>query len=302
MTGTIVLPTAGPLTAAAFSGNINTALAALSNMFQSGTAPTTTSTGLASLAGLWWHDTTNKQIKVRNQADTAWITIGTLDETNNLFIPTLNVSQSTYTSTGANTVTKPAWATWAIVELWGAGGSGSRQSNSANPDGGGGGGYIKFLIRTSALNATETLTVGAGGASRTGSNQAGANGGNTTFTIGGSTGATAGGGTGGGTGGAAAGAGGLAFGGTTLNANAIILNYENGATGAGALSPTNATAVVQGGGGGAAGSGTASTPAWLGSGAGGATGTAGAQPGGGGGASTTTSGAGGNGQGRVTFF
>lgn len=85
MTGTIVLPTSGPLTAASFAGSANTALAALSNMFQSATAPTTGSTGLASLAGIWWHDTANNLIKVRNQADSAWITVGTLDETNNLF-------------------------------------------------------------------------------------------------------------------------------------------------------------------------------------------------------------------------
>ena len=281
---------------AAVRADLNSALSAIASTNSGATAPSTT------FAHMLWMDTANNLLKKRNAANTGWIVVGTLDETNNIFIPTLNISQTTYTSTGANTVTKPAWASWAIVELWGAGGSGSRQSTSAAQDGGGGGGYMRFLIRASALNATETLTVGTGGASRSGSNQAGAAGGSTTFTIGGSTGATVGGGSGGGTSGAASGTGGLAFGGTTLNANAILLAYENGATGAGASAPTNATAVIQAGGGGAAGAGTLSTPTWLASGAGGASGAAGAQPGGGGGASTSTSGAGGNGQGRVTFY
>jgi len=57
----------------------------LAKMLPSATAPTTVSTGLASIAGLWWHDTTNGQIKVRDQADTTWVLIGTIDETNKLF-------------------------------------------------------------------------------------------------------------------------------------------------------------------------------------------------------------------------
>lgn len=57
----------------------------LGKMLPSGTAPTTTSTGLTTLSGLWWHDTSNNQIKVRDQADTTWIVIGTIDETGKLF-------------------------------------------------------------------------------------------------------------------------------------------------------------------------------------------------------------------------
>jgi len=57
----------------------------LAKMLPSATAPTTVSTGLASIAGLWWHDTTNGQVKVRDQADTTWVLIGTIDETNKLF-------------------------------------------------------------------------------------------------------------------------------------------------------------------------------------------------------------------------
>jgi hypothetical protein len=57
----------------------------LAKMIPGGSAPTPASTGLTTLSGLWWHDTTSNQIKLRDQADTAWIPIGTVDETNKLF-------------------------------------------------------------------------------------------------------------------------------------------------------------------------------------------------------------------------
>jgi hypothetical protein len=47
----------------------------------------------------------------------------------------------------------------------------------ASCGGGGGGGYNERWLCLSQLGATETVTIGAGGASRTGSNQAGAQGG-----------------------------------------------------------------------------------------------------------------------------
>lgn len=59
----------------------------LAKMVPSGTEPTAASTGLTSIEGLWWHDTANDQIKVRDQADTTWITIGTIDETGKTFTP-----------------------------------------------------------------------------------------------------------------------------------------------------------------------------------------------------------------------
>lgn len=58
----------------------------LAKMIPGGSAPTTASTGLTTLSGLWWHDTSNNQVKVRDQADTTWIVIGTIDETAKTFI------------------------------------------------------------------------------------------------------------------------------------------------------------------------------------------------------------------------
>lgn len=219
--------------------------------------------------------------------------------------PAAAVNVQTFTSTGANTWTKPSAGNWALVEMWGAGGSGSREPSGA-VDGGGGGGYLQFLVPLSALNSSETVTVGAGGLGKTGSNQAGSAGGNTTFTIAGVIGAQTNGGSGGGTSGTRQGTGGFGLGGTSLNSNIILLQYENGATGAGDDSTNGgtATSTVLSGGGGAAKSTTylASTPFWLASGAGGAYGVAGSAPGGGGGGSTTISGAGGNGKAIVTVF
>jgi hypothetical protein len=89
------------------------------------------------------------------------------------------INSQTFNSSG--TWTKPsgyAADSRVLVQAWGAGGSGSRNTTAANMSGGGGGGYNERWLTLSAMGATETITIGAGGASRTGSNQAGAVGGN----------------------------------------------------------------------------------------------------------------------------
>jgi len=296
---TLTIPTAGPRTAAQLAGDINGVILNLANMLQGATAPTVANTGLGSIAGLWWHDTANAQIKVRNQADTAWITIGTLDETNNLFLPPSTLSTQIFTSTGAQTWTKPNYGSVGLIQLWSAGGSGNRQSNSVNGIGGNGGGYAMTLVPLSALNATETVTIGAGGSAVTGSNGNGVTGGNSSFTIAGGSGITLSGGGGGGT---VSGAGAL----SALAAAARLMQYEAGAMGGVAITPSPASSVIHGGGGGGANGAAASTPLWSGSGAGGAyagaTGGAGVAPGGGGASGTSTSGAGGNGKAIVTSW
>ena len=76
---------------------------------------------------------------------------------------TINVQ--TFTSSG--TWTKPSLAAGSRVQIqvWGAGGSGGKSSVGAG--GGGGGGYKERWVTLSSMGATETITIGAGGATRT---------------------------------------------------------------------------------------------------------------------------------------
>ena len=59
----------------AFRADLNNALAALGTLSSGATEPSTT------YANQLWYDTTNDQIKIRNEDDDAWITILTLNQT-----------------------------------------------------------------------------------------------------------------------------------------------------------------------------------------------------------------------------
>jgi hypothetical protein len=102
------------------------------------------------------------------------------------------VDVQTFTASG--TWTKPSGVTFVIVEAIGAGGGGAagyRQAASTNRFGGGGGSSGIRVLRhflASDLGATETVTIGAGGAGGTAhasdsqsTNPPGSDGGNTTF-------------------------------------------------------------------------------------------------------------------------
>jgi hypothetical protein len=85
--GLLQLPTTGTVSGLQNNQDANAALAALAGMVQGGAAPTPASTGLAATAGLLWHDTANNQIKLRDQADAAWMPFLFVDETNKLVRP-----------------------------------------------------------------------------------------------------------------------------------------------------------------------------------------------------------------------
>lgn len=66
----------------------------------------------------------------------------------------------------SGTWTKPSGAKFVMVELWGAGGGGGRTffGYTNGGEGGGGGAYTTKMFAAPEVGATETVTVGAGGA------------------------------------------------------------------------------------------------------------------------------------------
>jgi len=88
--------------------------------------------------------------------------------------------------TASGTWTKPSGLRHVIVEVvGGGGGSGGALATGAaqvsGSPGGGGGGYARKLILASALGASETVTVGAGGLAGTAGATAGTSGGTSSF-------------------------------------------------------------------------------------------------------------------------
>lgn len=67
--------------APSFRSDLNNALNAIVTQNSSTTAPATT------YANMIWYDTTNNQIKKRNEANSTWITLGTVDEIAGTFTP-----------------------------------------------------------------------------------------------------------------------------------------------------------------------------------------------------------------------
>lgn len=68
-----------------------------------------------------------------------------------------------------------------FVRIWGAGGGGAWNTGAGYNCGGAGGGYLERWIKAGDLGSTVSITVGAGGAGRTGSAGAGAKGGVSAF-------------------------------------------------------------------------------------------------------------------------
>lgn len=68
-------------TSASLRADLNNALAAIVSQNSGATAPSTT------YANQFWYDTTSDQLKQRNESNSLWITLGTVDQTNNKFEP-----------------------------------------------------------------------------------------------------------------------------------------------------------------------------------------------------------------------
>jgi len=84
-------------TAPSFRADLNTALQALASNSSGATAPSTT------YANMLWYDTATNILKMRSEADDAWISLGTLDQSANTF--TAGPTQTTGTwETGTGTI------------------------------------------------------------------------------------------------------------------------------------------------------------------------------------------------------
>jgi hypothetical protein len=68
-------------TAPNFRADLNNALAAIVTQNSNATAPSVT------YANMIWYDTANNQLKKRNEANSGWITLGTIDEGTGTFTP-----------------------------------------------------------------------------------------------------------------------------------------------------------------------------------------------------------------------
>ncbi len=113
-------------------------------------------------------------------------------------VPVSNIQ--TFTATGGATWTKPSGGqTMARIQIWAGGGSGGKGRAASAAGGGGGGEYKEVTVALSSLGATESVSVGAGGAAQTTADLDGNVGGNTTFGSGGTLVTAYGGGPGGGT-------------------------------------------------------------------------------------------------------
>ena len=113
--GLLQLATTGTVSGLQNNQAANAALAALAGMIQGGSAPTSAITGLASMAGVWWHDTTSKLLKVRDQADANWIVVAQFDETNALWIPVFNGQALAAALAGMQPVVNPSGSGWTMA-------------------------------------------------------------------------------------------------------------------------------------------------------------------------------------------
>ena len=201
--------------APAFRSDLNAALQAIVTQNSSATAPTTT------YANMIWYDTAANQLKKRNEANSAWIVLGTIDEALGTFTPSgeralasqaqaeagtdnttlmtpLRAAQAiaalappeTFERWGfqvittSSTFTIPSGANYFILACGGGGGGGVRNTGSVNTDTkalGGNGGSAVWQDGFASSTLTLTCTIGAGGAAGS-VNAAGSAGGATTVT------------------------------------------------------------------------------------------------------------------------
>jgi len=78
--------------------DLNSLFQAIASQNSGATAPTTT------YANQIWYDTANDLLKMRNEANSGWITLGTVDQTNNVFNPNFLPATQAEAEAGTNNV------------------------------------------------------------------------------------------------------------------------------------------------------------------------------------------------------
>lgn len=152
MTNLIQIQTSSPpaLPGSALATSLNTALGALAVLQASGTAPTASGLGLASRAGVLWHDLSTGNLNIRNQADSAWLLWGNVNETLGSF-----TSPQPFGVTVTGTYQVPNTGVQSVF-VNASGSSGLVQFPPGPPAN-----FSLFVIKTD--NTTNTVTVSASG-------------------------------------------------------------------------------------------------------------------------------------------
>lgn len=208
---------------AAARADLNNLFQAIASQNSGATAPATT------IANMFWYETDTNTLWKRNEANSDWISIGVFDETAGTFTPSggapiatqaeaeagtnntkmmtpLRVFQALksmvidvqeFTTVGTATWTKPTDAIYSEIIVVGGGQAGRNGSPTAmcvpvatSGSGGNAGGAAILSKIASALGSTETVTIGAGGATTGASGGTSSFGAHASATGGGATGGT----------------------------------------------------------------------------------------------------------------
>lgn len=160
-------------TAANVRADINTALLAIASNNSGASAPATT------YANQWWYDSTNDILKIRAEANDAWISVAKLDQTLDQFFPIVGGVEVTATGTELNFVdgvtsaiqtqlnakapsTSPTLTTPIISGNLGAGGANYGTSGQVLTSGGTGASPSWSTISAGGMTLLGTLTTTSG--------------------------------------------------------------------------------------------------------------------------------------------
>jgi hypothetical protein len=103
------------------------------------------------------------------------------DSSGTVAITSQLIETDVQTFDASGTWDKPAFGSMARIQVWGGGGGGGRGNATIRQTGGGGGGYNEITVPLSTLASSVSVTVGAGGAGRSGSTGVGSSGGTSSF-------------------------------------------------------------------------------------------------------------------------